>query len=71
VSFITLDYKCQTCGAIEERFVRRSEVDMQFCDCVTGGSAMDKLPAGPITTFKFGDRSATKSRKAVSLRDKH
>lgn len=71
MSFIVLDFKCQTCGKIEERFVRRSEVGMQFCDCVTGGSAMDRLPAAPITTFKFGDRAAIKSRKAVSLRDKH
>lgn len=71
MSYITLDFKCQTCGTVEERFVKRSEVGMQFCDCVTGGSAMDKLPPGPITTFKYGDRSAIKSRKAVSLRDKH
>lgn len=70
MSYITLDFKCPTCGKIEERFVRRSEVGMQFCDCVTGGSAMNKLPAGPMTKFKFADRSAIKSRKAVSLRDK-
>lgn len=71
MSFIKYDFKCQTCGRIEERMVRRSEVGMQFCDCVTGGSAMDKLMPGPITNFKFGDRAAIKSRKAVSLRDKH
>ena len=37
MSFITFDFKCQTCGNVEERMVRRSEVGMQFCDCVTGG----------------------------------
>jgi len=71
MSFITFDFKCQTCGKIEERFVKRAEVGMQFCDCVRGGSAMDRQPAGPITTFKFGDRAAIKSKKAVSLRDKN
>ncbi len=67
MSYITYDFKCQTCGKIEERFVKRSEVSMQFCDC---GSAMGKVMPAPITTFKFGDRAAIKSRKAVSLRDK-
>ena len=71
MSFITYDFKCQKCGNVEERFVRRSEVGMQFCDCVKGGAAMDSLPPAPITTFKFGDRSAQKGKKAVSLRDPH
>ena len=69
MSFIVFDFKCQRCGATEERMVRRSEVGMQFCDCVKGGAAMDRLMPGPTTTFKFGDRSAIKSKKAVSLRD--
>lgn len=68
MSYIIFDYGCEACGEKEERFVRRSEMDAQ--DCKECGSRMNKLPAGPTTTFKFGDRSAVKSRKAVSLRDK-
>jgi len=67
MSFITYDYGCEDCNLIEERFVHRREADEQYCnEC---GMRIRKLPAGPITTFKFGDRSAIKSRKAVSLRD--
>lgn len=56
--------------------MRRSEVYAQMCDCAAEEAfkeavPMKQLPAGPITTFKFGDRSAIKSRKAVSLRDPH
>ena len=55
--------------------MRRSEVYAQMCDCAAPDKRtygpMKQLPAGPITTFKQGDRSAIKSRKAVSLRDPH
>ena len=66
MSFITNDYRCEKCDKIEERMVRRSEIKNQECEC---GSKMKQLIGGPITTFKFGDRAAIKSKKAVSLRD--
>ncbi len=67
MSFITLDFKCVECGRSEERFIKRGEVENQVCpDCQV---FMKRLPAGPITTFRFGDRAAIKSKKAVSLRD--
>lgn len=68
MSFITFDYVCKECGAdYPNMMVRRSEMDNQRCGkCST---VLHKMPAGPITTFKFGDRSAIKSKKAVSLRD--
>lgn len=67
MSFIVFDYDCKDCGIVEERCVRRSEMDEQYCDAC--GARMKSLPAAPITTFKFGDRSAQKGKKAVSLRD--
>lgn len=66
MSFIVNDYRCMKCETIQERMVRRTEVTEQKCEC---GGAMKQLIGGPITTFKFGDRSAIKSKKAVSLRD--
>lgn len=69
MSFITFDYKCEACGEVMERMVRRSETDKQ--DCGKCGSRMRRMPAAPITTFKFGDRSAIKGKKSVSLRDPH
>jgi predicted nucleic acid-binding Zn ribbon protein len=68
MSFITFDYLCTNCDTVEKDvFIRRSEMDKHECgEC---GALMKRLPAGPTTTFKFGDRSAQKSRKAVSLRD--
>ncbi len=66
MSYITFDYGCTNCGVVE-RMVHRREMDEQYCDeC---GDRMRRLPAGPITTFKFADRAAIKSKKAVSLRD--
>lgn len=68
MSFIIFDYLCSNCDHFEENaFVRRNKMD--DVDCPKCGALMARLPAGPTTTFKFGDRSATKSRKAVSLRD--
>ncbi len=70
MSYITFDYLCKNCDAFEESvFIKRSEQDNHSCSQC--GALMKRLPAGPITKFKFGDRSAIKSRKAVSLRDKH
>lgn len=68
MSFIINDYRCQECDAVEERMVRRTEVTEQVCKC---GGEMKQLMGAPITTFRFGDRAAIKSKKAVSLRDKH
>lgn len=66
MSFITNDYRCMECEMIDERMVRRSETDDQTCDDC--GAPMKQLIGGPITTFKFGDRSNIKSKKAVSFR---
>ena len=68
MSFITNDYRCADCDRVEERMVRRSETGEQVCQC---GGDMKQIIGSPITTFKFHDRSAIKSRKAVSLRDPH
>ena len=68
MSFITFDYLCSNCdNAAPNLMVRRSAMDNVECDQC--GALMKRMPAAPITTFKFGDRSAQKSRKAVSLRD--
>jgi len=67
MSFIVFDYRCDECGVTErDKFVRSSEKDEQICPC---GNKQRRLMPGPTTTFKFGDRSAIKSKKAVSLRD--
>jgi len=69
MSFITNDYKCISCEHKEERMVKRGEVTDQKCSqCCC---PMQQLIGGPITTFKFGDRSAQKSKKAVSIMDKN
>ena len=69
MSYITFDYHCIACGDAEERMVKRDEQDDQGCrEC---GSRLKRKMAAPITTFKFHDRSAIKSKKAVSLRDPH
>lgn len=65
MSYIIFDYKCQDCGKIEERMVKRDEMDSQVCEC---GAKQIRLAAGARTTFKFGDRAAWKSKKAVSFR---
>ena len=70
MSLITFDFKCSNCDArYPNMMVKRSEVGDQKCGkCY---EPLVKLMPGPITTFKFGDRAAIKSRKAVSLRDPH
>jgi len=67
MSFFRYDYRCVACDATADLFVRKAEKDAQKCNFC--GETMKRLMPGPTTTFKFGDRSATKSRKAVSLRD--
>lgn len=68
MSYITFDYVCPNCGAeYPNMMVRRAEVDQQRCGKCE--SLLRHLPAGPITTFRFGDRAAIKSKKAVSFRD--
>jgi ribosomal protein L37AE/L43A len=68
MSYITFDYKCPNCDAeYPDCFVKRDEMDSQRCGKCK--EVLARLPAGPSTTFKFGDRSAIKSKKAVSLRD--
>lgn len=70
MAYLKYDYLCSNCDHFEaDAFVKSDQKDQQSCpEC---GALMKRLPAAPITTFKFGDRSAIKSRKAVSLRDKH
>lgn len=54
MSFVTWDYRCQNCGRVEERTVRRSEQDNVTCTCSTAPPPlMKRLPAGPATTFRF------------------
>lgn len=33
MSFKVYDYRCPECNVVEERFVRASKSDEQFCDC--------------------------------------
>lgn len=33
MSFKTYDYRCLGCGTVEERFVRGSASDDQYCEC--------------------------------------
>lgn len=44
MSFKVFDYRCESCGAVEEKFVRSSEQDDQMCDC---GEPMKRLIAAP------------------------
>ncbi len=69
MSYITFDYQCNACGVTVIRLIKRDVQDEQ--DCKECGSRLTRLMAAPITTFKHNDRSAIKSKKAVSLRDPH
>jgi len=56
MSYITFDYKCPQCGAIDSRLVKRTVQDYQFHDCDNNTRRlMVKLPAGTRTTFRFAD----------------
>lgn len=67
MSYITFDFKCDSCGKVDERIVRRSELDNQFCmECSDAGVPypylvkVRPLPAGTRTTFKFADKTGMK-----------
>ena len=70
MSYIIFDFICTNCdAAYNDLMVKR--VQLEETSCEECGALLKRLPPGPITTFKFGDRSAIKSKKAVSLRDPH
>lgn len=48
MSFRVYDYLCRQCNTVEERFVRLSEVDEQYCNCEEDCQfLMDRLPCAP------------------------
>lgn len=56
--FISFDYKCPDCGHFDSRFVKKSEMDSQWCDKHPGIRKpffMIRLPAGTRTTFRHAD----------------
>jgi len=56
--FIRFNYKCRSCGHEEERFIKKADMDNQWCPdgrFHTPGQPMDRLPAAPVTHFKFND----------------
>lgn len=54
--YITFDYKCPQHGIVS-RFVKKTEMDEQYCDVPHPGNPepMLRLPAGTRTTFRFAD----------------
>lgn len=64
--YVTFDFECPHCGRVEERFVKRDQVDNQDCVCVHGLPSryhhmkMKRLPAGTRTTFRFADEALKK-----------
>lgn len=50
--FVTFDYRHPD-GTIEERFVRKEQMDDQ---CNDEGEPLVRLPAGTRTTFRHADR---------------
>ena len=50
--YISFDYACEKCKAVEAKLVRREEIDSQVCRC---GSPQRKLPAATRTTFRYAD----------------
>jgi len=62
--YITFDYRCPE-GHHEERFVKKSEMDDQWCNHIhesgfgklgkTCDAPMTRLPAGTRTTFRYAD----------------
>jgi predicted nucleic acid-binding Zn ribbon protein len=63
MSFVKFDYKCSACGDREERFVRRKDMDKQWCYNCGAVDNMTRMPAAPATTFKFADPSAFKRKQ--------
>lgn len=54
--FITFDFRCRDCFAVDSRFVRKSEIDEQTCKDCDSDSPLTRLPAGTRTTFRHADR---------------
>lgn len=55
--YIRFNYRCPECSLEEERFVKKVEMDAQFCEhhgkkCPR---PMIRLPAAPRTNFRFAD----------------
>jgi hypothetical protein len=44
MSIVVHDYKCPRCGLVEERWVKRSKMNHQFCE---DGERMLRLPSAP------------------------
>lgn len=54
--FISFDYRCRDCFAVESRFVRKTEKDTQRCTACDSDNPMARLPAGTRTTFRYADK---------------
>lgn len=54
--YITFDYRCSDCFAVDTRFVRKSEKDEQHCKECDSPLPLVRLPAGTRTTFRYADR---------------
>jgi hypothetical protein len=66
--YVRFDYKCLKCGAVEDRFLKKTVMDSQRCTLLARGSfecggEMVRLPAATPTTFKEADTKSTKRRK--------
>jgi len=55
--YIRFDYVCPDCGHEEERFVKKEDMDFQFCGSMDKmlHRPMTRLPAAPVTHFRFND----------------
>ena len=56
MSYITFDYRCHTCNEIDSRFVKRTDMNDQWCPKHSAPKPMTRLPAGTRTTFRFADQ---------------
>lgn len=55
--YITLDYKCLSCGYEAERFVKKVDQDKQICGC---DKPMRKQLGATKTHFRFADTKLKK-----------
>lgn len=53
--FISFDYRCRSCFAVDSRFVKKMEKDEQRCNECDSTTPLTRLPAGTRTTFRFAD----------------
>lgn len=51
--FVVFNFHCSKCKKVEERFVKRSDMDRQACEACS--APMTRLPAATRTHFKFAD----------------